>query len=142
MGIVQMNGFTRVVDCMSQAHNQTYRLVLLSGTKLDQALEVGSGRWRGHLVVACAEPPAHILVIKNLNLKAEVLLQVLDQHDEEGQLDAERFAGVTGATDKGCADVGAHHLQNGRADVLIRNPLDVAIAHCNAKAQCISCWLA
>lgn len=41
-----------------------------------------------HLIVGCPEPPPDILVIKHLHLKAEILLQVLDDHHEEGQLDA------------------------------------------------------
>ena len=35
---------------------------------------------------------------------------VLDDHDEEGQLDAECFGGVNRTGDEGCGDIGAHDL--------------------------------
>lgn len=35
------------------------------------------------LVIACSEPPLHILVIQHLNLKCEVFLHVFDNHDQE-----------------------------------------------------------
>ena len=51
------------------------------------------------LVVRCAESSADVLVVKDLNLEGEVLLQVLDDHDEERQLDAEGLVGVGRAGD-------------------------------------------
>jgi len=42
----------------------------------------------GRLVVARTETPAHVLVVKHLDLEREVLLQILDDHHEERQLDA------------------------------------------------------
>jgi hypothetical protein len=38
--------------------------------------------WSAHLVVAGPEAPPHILVIKHLHFKAEVLLHVLEQKPE------------------------------------------------------------
>jgi len=43
---------------------------------------------RRALVVAGSEAPPHILVIQNLNFKCEVFLQVLDDHNQKGQLDS------------------------------------------------------
>jgi hypothetical protein len=40
-----------------------------------------------------------------LNLESEVLLKILDDHDQERQLDAERLLGVSGACDKVGADL-------------------------------------
>lgn len=65
-----------------------------------------------HLVVARAEAPSHVLVIKHLHFEAEVLLQVLDQHHKKRQLDAERLGGISRAGDVGRADIGAHDLQD------------------------------
>ena len=45
---------------------------------------------RRGLVVGCSKPTADILIVKHLNLKAEVLLQVLDDHDQEWQLNSKR----------------------------------------------------
>ena len=64
------------------------------------------------LVVARAEPPPHILVVQHLDLEGEVLLHVLDDHDEVGELDAERLLGVRGAGDVGRAHVSPHDLQH------------------------------
>jgi hypothetical protein len=67
--------------------------------------------------------------ITDLDLEGEVLLQVLDDHDEEGELDAERLLGVGGARDVRGAHVGAHDLEHQRLDVVVGDALDVAVAH-------------
>jgi len=47
-----------------------------------------------------------------LNLKREVLLQVLDDHDEEWQLDAERFCWICRTRQKCCAaNIGQEVMQ-------------------------------
>lgn len=56
---------------------------------------------------------------------------VLDDHDEEGQLDAECLLGLSGASDVVGGHVGAHDLQHRRLDVLVRDALDVPIPHCH-----------
>ena len=66
------------------------------------------------LVVARAEPPPHILVVQDLDLEGEVLLHVLDDHDEVGQLDAQRLLGIRGTRDEGCAHICANDLQDKR----------------------------
>ena len=56
------------------------------------------------MVVRCSKATANVFIVQNLNLEGEVLLKVLDDHDQERQLDAERLLGVGGARD----EVGAH----------------------------------
>ena len=83
----------------------------------------------GGLIIACSEPSPHILVIKDLDLKGEIFLHVLDNHDEVGQLDAQGLLWVGGTGDVGGADVGPHNLQHKALDVLVCDPLDVSIPH-------------
>ena len=64
------------------------------------------------LVVARAEPPPHVLVVQHLDLEGEVLLHVLDDHDEVGQLDAQRLLGVSGTRQEGRAHIGADNLKH------------------------------
>ena len=82
-----------------------------------------------YLVVGGAEPSAHVLVVQHLDFEGEVLLQVLDDHHQEGQLDAKRLLRVGRARDVVRGHVGAHDLQHGGLDVLVGDPLDVTIAH-------------
>jgi len=44
----------------------------------------------GGLVVGGPEPPAHVFVVQHLHFERKVLLQVLDDHHQERQLDAQR----------------------------------------------------
>mmetsp|Transcript_33647 Transcript_33647/g.89221 ORF Transcript_33647/g.89221 Transcript_33647/m.89221 type:complete len:218 (+) Transcript_33647:29-682(+) len=84
---------------------------------------------RRALVVGGPEAPADLLVVQDHDLEREVLLEVLDDHHQEGQLDPERLARVRGAGDEGGAHVRAHDLQHAGLDVGVRQPLDVAVAH-------------
>ena len=77
----------------------------------DEGLHSGGG-----LVVAGSESPPDVLVIQDLDLKCEVLLHVLDNHDEVGQLDAQGLLGVRGAGDEGGADVRPDDLQDERLE--------------------------
>lgn len=83
-----------------------------------------------HLIVGSPETPSDILVIKNLNLKAEVLLEILDDHDQEWQLDAKSLGRVSWTSDVGRANVAAHNLQDAGLDVAISDALNVTISHC------------
>ncbi len=83
---------------------------------------------RRRLVVGRAEAAAQALVVEDGDLEGEVLLEVLDDHDEEGQLDAERLLRVGGAGDVARVDVAADELEHGRVDVLVGEALDVAVA--------------
>ena len=64
----------------------------------------------------------------DLDFKGEVLLQVLDDHDKERQLDAQRLPGVGWAGDVGRANVGPHNLNHQGLDVVVCDALDVTIA--------------
>jgi len=81
------------------------------------------------LEIRGAEAPTNVLVVQDLHLKGEVLLQVLDNHYQEGQLDPKRFLGVPRAGNVAGGNVGAHDLKYRRLDVTVSQPLDVAIAH-------------
>ena len=54
-------------------------------------------------------------------------MYVLDDHDQEGQLDPQGLVGVGGAGDEGSGHIGAHDLEDRRLDVLVGQPLDVAV---------------
>ncbi len=84
---------------------------------------------RGALVVAGAEATPHVLVVQDLHLEREVLLQVLDDHDEKGQLDAERLLRVGRTRDVRGAHVRADDLEHQRLNVVVGDALDVAVAH-------------
>ena len=56
------------------------------------------------MIVGRSETTTNIFIIQHLNLESEVLLKVLDDHDQERQLDAERLLWIGRACDK----VGAH----------------------------------
>ena len=80
------------------------------------------------LVIRCAESPADVLVVEDLDLEGEVFLEVLDDHDEERQLDAEGLVGISRAGDVVRGDIGSHDFEDTRLDVGVSDTLDVAIA--------------
>ena len=53
----------------------------------------------GGLVVASPETPADVLVVEYLHFEGEVLFEVFDDHDEEGELDSESLFGVSRTRD-------------------------------------------
>jgi hypothetical protein len=59
-----------------------------------------------YLVVGGPEAPSHILIIQDLHFECEVLFEILDYHNEERQLNAERLRGVGRASHVGRAHVG------------------------------------
>jgi len=93
-----------------------------------------AGGSQAHLVVGGAEAPAHVLVVQNLHLEAEVLLQVLYYHNQERQLDAERLLRVRGAGHVRGAHVRGHYLKHAAGYVVVGDALDVAVADCGAHA--------
>lgn len=121
IGMVQMKGFTLVVDCKVASYT-------LSTWWLSKIAITGLGC--PDLIVGSPESPPDILIIKNLYLKAEVLLQILDDHDQKWQLDAQGLGGVSWTGDVGRADVATHDLQDARLDVAVGNALDVPISDC------------
>ena len=66
----------------------------------------------GRLVVGGSESTTHVLVIKDLHLESEVFLQVLDDHDQEGELDGKGLLGVDWARDEVSGHVGSHDLED------------------------------
>ena len=54
---------------------------------------------------------------------------VFDNHDEERELDAERLVLVGRARDVVRRNIGAHDLEHAGLDVLVRDALNVPIAH-------------
>ena len=97
-------------------------LVEAHGHGTNEGLDASCG-----LVVGSTEAPCHALVVKHLDLKAEVLVEILNDHDEEGQLDAERLMGVIWRADVHCAHVGASHLEHTASDVAVCEAFDVAV---------------
>ena len=81
----------------------------------DERLDTG-----GRLIVGSSESTTHVLVIEYLDLEGEVLLQVLDDHDQEGELDGKGLLLVNGAGDEVGGDIGAHDLENGGLNISIR----------------------
>ena len=75
----------------------------------DEGLHSGGG-----LVVAGSESPPDVLVIQDLDLKCEVFLHVLDNHDEVWQLDTQGLLGVCWTGYEGCAHIGTNYLQHKR----------------------------
>ena len=60
------------------------------------------------LVVTRSESATHILVVKHLHFEGEVLLEILDDHNEERQFDSECFVGVGGTGDVVGGHIGSH----------------------------------
>ena len=89
VGTVSTSGEVRQVEL-----NLVPALVKSHGHGANEGLDTG-----GALVVGGTETSADILVVENLHFEGEVLLQVLDDHDEEGKLDSECLLGVDGASD-------------------------------------------
>lgn len=84
---------------------------------------------RSRLVVGCSETTRNTLVVKHLYFKAEVLLQVLDDHHKEGQLYTKRLVWVIRARDVHSRHICAHYFKHTASDVPISDTLDVPIAH-------------
>jgi len=83
---------------------------------------------RGALVVRRAEAPAHLFVVQNCYLEGEVLLQVLDDHHQERQLDAKRLCRIRWADDVGGAHICPHDLEDAGLNVGVCQALNVPIS--------------
>ena len=55
---------------------------------------------------------------------------ILDDHDEEGQFDAEGLLFDLWTGDEGSGDIGAHDFEHRGLDILISDPLDVSVVNC------------
>ena len=80
------------------------------------------------LIVGGTETSAYVLVVENLNFEGELLFKVLDDHNQEGELDAQRLLRVCGASNKVCAYVRSHDFKDTRLDIRVGNTLDMTIA--------------
>jgi hypothetical protein len=64
---------------------------------------------------------------------------IFDDHDEEGEFDAQGFLFVLRTGYEGCGDIGAHDFEDRRLDVLVSEALDVSIVNCiDPKLLCLS----
>lgn len=84
---------------------------------------------RRALIVRRAESSTDVLVVEDLYLEGEVLLEILEYHDEERQFDTQRLLRLGGTDDVIRGDVGSHDLQNGRLDVRVGDSLDVSVSN-------------
>ena len=66
----------------------------------------------GGLVVGSSESSSHALVIQDLHLDGEVLLQVLDDHDQERKLDGKSFLWIKWSIDVVSRNISTHNFQN------------------------------
>jgi len=80
------------------------------------------------LVVGSSESSSHTLVIKDLNFESKVFLQVLDNHDQERELDAQVFFRVGRGSNESSGYISTHDLQDTGLDIGICESLDVTIS--------------
>ena len=69
---------------------------------LIQSHRHGADEWLhtcGTLIVTRTEPPSDVFIIKYLNLECEILLKILNDHDEEWQFDSESLVCIGRASD-------------------------------------------
>ena len=99
-------------------------LVQPHGHGADEGLDA-----RRRLVVGGTEPTSDVLIIQNLNLEGEVLVHVLKDHHQEGQLDAQGLLGIGRTNDVVGGNVRAHDLHHRALDVRIGYALYVAVLH-------------
>jgi len=98
-------------------------LVESHGHRADEGLNSSRG-----LVVRGSESTTHLLVVENLDFEGEVLLQVLDDHDQERQLDGKSLFGVKRSVDVVGGHVSSHDLENGGLNIGVGDSLDVAVS--------------
>ena len=65
----------------------------------------------GGLIVGGSESTSNALIIEDLHLKGEVLLQVLDDHDQERKLDGKYLFWVERRVDVVGGDISSHDLE-------------------------------
>ena len=81
------------------------------------------------LVVGGSESTSNALIVENLNLEGEILLQVLDDHDQERKLDGKGLLWVQWGVNVVGGYIGAHDLENGGLNIWISDSLDVTVSH-------------
>ena len=82
----------------------------------------------GGLVVGSSESSSYALVIQDLHLEGEVLLQVLDDHNQERKLDGQGLLWVQRSVDVVGRHIGSHDLENRRLNIRISDSLDVTVS--------------
>ena len=102
VGTVSSSGEIRQVEL-----NLIPSLIESHGHGTDEGLDSG-----GRLVVGGSEPTSDTLVIQDLHFESEVLLQVLDNHDQERQLDGKGLLWVKWGIDVVSRHVGSHDLED------------------------------
>ena len=83
-------------------------LIKSHGHGANEGLDSGGG-----LIVGSSESTSNGLVIQDLHLEGEVLLQVLDDHDQERKLDRECLFRIKRSIDVVGRNISAHDLKNG-----------------------------
>ena len=81
------------------------------------------------MVIRSPKPPPDVLIVQYLHLEGEVLLEVLDDHDEEGELDAQGLTGLGWAGNEGRGHIGTHYFENTALNVRVCYTLDVAVSY-------------
>jgi hypothetical protein len=64
-----------------------------------------------------------------LNFEGEVFLEIFDNHDKEGELDAQSLFGISWTRDIGGGDVRSFNFEDQRLDIIVRDALDMSISH-------------
>ena len=64
-----------------------------------------------------------------LYFECKVFLHVFDNHDQVGQLDAQRLPRVSRTSDVSSAHIGPHNFQDEALNIWIGDPLDMSISH-------------
>ena len=119
VGTVSSSGEIRQVEL-----NLIPSLIKSHRHRANERLDSGGG-----LIVGGSESSSHALVIEDLHLEGEVLLQVLDDHDQERKLDGQGLLWVERGVDVVGGHIGSHDLENRGLNIRISDSLDVTIAN-------------
>ena len=101
VGTVGPSGEIRQVEL-----NLIPALIKSHGHCANEWLDSGSG-----LIVGGSESTSNALVIEDLHFESEVLLQVLDDHDQERKLDGKGLLWVKWGVDVVGGDISSHDLE-------------------------------
>ena len=83
----------------------------------------------GRLIVRGSESSSYALVIEYLYLEGEVLLQVLNDHDQERKLDGKRLFWIKWCVDIIGGNVSSHNFKHGRLNIWICYSFDVTVSY-------------
>ena len=82
----------------------------------------------GRLIVRGSESSSYALVIEYLHLEGEVLLQVLNDHDQERKLNGQGLLWVKRGVNVVGRHIGSHDLENWRLNIRISDSLNVTVS--------------